>query len=798
MYIHFLKLAIRNLVRSKKFTILNLFGLGIGLAFSFLIMIYIVNEMTYDHHYPNLDEIYRVIQKTENTGGLEHVFYTPLPTSKILKDEFGDQIFVAGFFGGKDVEISIDEKKYYNFDIYSVENDVFDIFDFTINAGNSAHLLDQPYTAVITKNSAQKLYGKDNPIGEVFQWNDFDFKVTGVIEDQPVNTVLPFDILVSENIRYEYFENWDVRWWHGGLYTYLRFKNNPNPDSFNTQFSLLNDKYLPDYLRNRESYYITTLKGSHITDLIHGDMVPTVSSKYLIILTIITFSILFIACFNYINLTTSQIRRHQKIIGIRRIHGASTERILIQYITEALMVSILSCIVAAILAELLLPSLNQLIDKQLETNIYNRYILLIIFAIAVIIGVTAGSIPVFIFTRQKVTELFKSFKGVSSINHRRMIITSQFMIVIILMISDLIIFKQIYFMKNHELGYNNKNIIAIQVNHLDDESNLQIAKAEQYINAIKPYYSQLQCSKASISEFIPGFYFWNAFGVLPAPESDNETIMVSVAVDENFMDVYGLKLIEGRGFSTDITSDRDAVIINQAAFDKLGWQDINDRALYFKFSPDYKLPVIGIVKNIHIATLQNNIEPLIYRFGAHNNYPGFISIRLNENRKKESIQLLERQWRTLFQDMPFLYFFVEDKYEENYAGEEHLLTIIVLFSLLGIILAGLGIFSLISLITEQRTKEIGVRKVMGATIPNIVTILNKDFLRLTFIAFLLAIPVGYYAMSKWLQNFAYKTSIDWWIFILAGGFTLLITFVTISIQTVKAAMANPTKTLRYE
>jgi putative ABC transport system permease protein len=485
---------------------------------------------------------------------------------------------------------------------------------------------------------------------------------------------------------------------------------------------------------------------------------------------------------------------------MRKVLGAQRIQLIKQFLGESILLSFLALIMGIALAELFLPDFNALAGKKLVLDYHNSGVTLLgLLGLGLFVGIFSGSYPAFYLSAYRPAEVLKGQRKASSgkVTFRRMLVIAQFSISILLIICELVITQQLRYMKNHELGFNPENVVVIPTNTTELTDPLR--KIEAYVNAIHAQKEGIGILSTAISENVPGHYFQNKFGVIPENwEGQGSLEMVVTSMDENFLATYQMQLVEGRNFSREFSTDKnDAVLLNEMAVKRMGW----DTALGKQFKyvhGDGPFTVIGVVKDIHFKSLQNKIEPLIYRFATEKYQMGFLSVRIRPENITEALPFLREQWQYIVPDVPFEYFFLADKFAQSYQEEEKVVEIIGLFSLLAILLACLGLLGLAALTVTQRTKEIGIRKVLGASVFNIVLLVSKQFVKLVLLANIIAWPIAYFVMKDWLQNYPYRINVGVSFFLLGGVLALLIALLTVSFQAIKAALANPVEALRYE
>ena len=796
MLIHKIKLSFRNHLRQFRTTILNILGLSVGMAMFIVLVLYFLNEYTYDEYNHNIDNIYRVYERYSGEENVQPNVAMPIPN--VLINDFEEVDKVVSFWGSR-AEIIRPNKEKINAAFYSVEPEVFEMFDFQLLQGDVSTALNDPKSVVVTEDFAHKLFGDSMAIGKSINIDKFSFIVTGILEDLPKNSMFSFDMLISTHVRTKVFPDWEQRWWHGGVNTFFIPKNKELLPDIDKKLAGIPDKYYPNWLNKDVTYFARPMKKSHLYNDVIADMKPTVSTTYLYILITIALSILLIACINYVNLATVQSLSKNKIAAINKVHGAKTFSLLTQQIWDSVIITIISLGFALIITEQLLPIFTKLTGVQLQYDFKDFWVLAGLFGFSICIGILSGLYPGIKLSAVKGYQASSGnlLKQDRKVFFQRGSITLQYVITIILIISIFGIIKQSSFMLNHDVGFNRRNLLAIFVGQSDNYL-VKYDEAKLFRDEVQKYSSRFNYSIGTITENVPGFYFQNSFKVIPEGFDKADGIrMTSTAVDENFINVYSVKMTEGRFFSNEYPTDRTAFIINETAMRMFGWESADGKLIQLEHEGE-NFPVVGVMNDIIMSSLHEENGPVLYRFGQHNNFPAFITFRLDEDRRAETIKFLKKTWEGLFPDYTFSSFFVEDKYIEHYENEKILVKIVLVFSLIAITLSCLGLYSFMSYEIFKRTKEIGIRKTNGAKTREIMFLFSKDFTKWVAVAIVIACPVAYYFMNKWLQNFAYRTSLSWWIFASAGVIALLVALLTVSWQSWRAASRNPVESLRYE
>jgi len=794
---YFLRIIIRNLFTYKKFAFVNIFGLSVGLTISLLILLYVRYETSFDDFNPNAKSIYRIVTKNFQDGSVGAS--TPLALSDVLKKDYPEVDKVIGLMRMQG-NLKVDDERFENLNGAVVEKEFFELFNIPIKSGDPGTIFQDPFGAVITPELANKLFGSSDPAGRTFEYENFTFTVTGIVNPIPPNSIFNFDYFLSDSFRYRYFTDLSERWYHFGLMTFITFNGNQAPGGFEDKLSEIEERYYPDFMKNRHKYVLTGFKDSHLDTSLKGDIKPAVSPGYLWVLSAIAIGILIIACLNFMNITIANAAKRSIETGIKKVNGATAGMIIKEFFTESLIVVFVSLLISFYGVYLLLPGFNNLIEKNITINLSDPVLPGGVIGFGILTALISGLYPSIVMSRPSPGKVFLHNREgrKNNLTFQKSFIVLQYTITIILGIALLFIFKQISFMQKHETGFNKENLIAIPVNSLGNNGNERLNSATIFTQNLEKYQTQYGYGKASLTEFVPGFGFRNNFKIYPDVSTFPDGMeLLSCDIDENFMDVFGLHIIQGRFFSKDYSTDYESIIINESALRKLGWNSVEGKNVGLIYK-DNRKQVVGVINDINIESLQNPVGPMLFQFGRHHNYPGYIVLRLNPDKATESIEYIGQQWKSLFPDIPFSFESIEEKYKDAYGEEGKLAKITGIFSLVAILLSLLGIFALSALESDRRIKEIGIRKINGAKVTEVMTLLNMNIVKWIIIAFVIAVPAAMFAVHKWLLNFAYKTGLEWWIFVLVGVLVIFIALVTVSLQSWRAATRNPVEALRYE
>ena len=796
-----IKTGIRYLARQKNTSLLNILGLSIGMSVAILIFYFVSFEMSYDNFHKEGDLIYRIISVNKGTGGTDYRATTPLPLPEVVRSDIKDAQLSTGLslFLSDDEPVQIADQSFFNLTGYTADSCFLKMFNFPLISGDPNTVFDNPGSVVLTRNTTKILFGNDSPLGKELIIGDFNFTVSGILNDLPENSIFKFDLLVSDHILKKMYPDLANMWWGGGAMTFVKIYPNQNVNSIKSGLAAIPGKYFPDYLKGRESYDVQPLEKIHLDNRVSGDAIPPASFDYLFILIAIAIAVLFIACANFVNLSTSQSEKRSRETGLRKLAGGGRFHITCLFIGEAVTLSLIAVVIAVFLAKLFLPWFNELSQRNISIKFADGKIILAVLGFGILTGVLSGIYPALLFSKYQPIQMLRSRISTpgNKIGIRKGFIIAQFLIAIILIISQLFITRQISFMKNHDLGFNDKDLVSIPLRVKDESKRLEFAKI--FEESLQREANAYDIKGISLTENVPGRNFPNRFAVIPegsSPEDSRE--MVVTSIDEHFSDVFQVPVISGRMLTDTIVSDRfKNVMISEAAAKKLGWVDPIGKKLRFKHEEE-QVTVVGVIKDINIKPLQFQIEPVVYRYTGANWLAGYVTLRIDQRYYQQTIKFIKETWEALAPGVPFQYFFIKDKYIERYGDEERLANVVGTFTIIAVFLSCLGLFALIAWLSIQRTKEIGIRKINGAGIAEVMFLLSSEFILLVAIAFVISCPVAWYIIHKWVQNFAYKTELSWWIFGLSGIIALGIALITVSLQTRRAATRNPVDALRYE
>jgi putative ABC transport system permease protein len=784
MFKNYFKIAWRNLLRNKVFSAINITGLAIGMAAALLISIWVQNELSYDRFYRDESSLYKLYVRSNNNGNVYTGDVTTGPMGKTLKQNFPEVKSTSRIYWTSERLFSYGDKS-----VKSKGNDVdksfLTMFTFPFLKGNAGHALDDPNSIVITEDLAGKLFGTEDAINKVVRINNKEsYKVTGVLKNLPDNTAFDFNYLVSlgpnEN---QYGNTWDNYTYN----TYVQLQPNISVDNFNNKIKDELEKYTGQKGTEMFLYPVSRLHlySSFENGKPAGGRIETVR-----LLLIIAVLILLIACINFMNLSTAQSQKRAKEVGVRKVIGAGKSKLILQFLCESIVIAFVAGIFALVIVELTLPSFNHLINKSLFLNYKNPVLWVGLSAFIVFTGLLAGSYPAFFLSAFKPVKVLKGpVKSIKSpFNPRKILVVTQFSIAIILIISTIIVYRQIKFVENRNTGYNINSLVEVPIEG-DIRKNYDLIKNELINKNIVTAICKNSLG-VTVDGRTQGGYSWQG----SKPEDANITFS-RVGTDGDFAKTLELKLIDGRDIDMkNYASDSTAAMLNETAVKEM--QIKNPVGKYINENGQ-NLTIVGVFKDFIIGSPYNPVMPMIVV--ATNYWTYNMILRFNSNSNMENnLAEAEKVFKKYNPAYPFTYHFVDEEYQQKFNDEKQTGTLAALFAGLTIFISCLGLFGLAAYMAENRSKEIGIRKVLGANVQTIVKILSKEFVVLVTISIIIATPAGWLLMNKWLQNYNYRIEIGWMVFVWAGLIAIFIALITVSFQSIKAAIANPVKSLRTE
>ncbi len=794
---NYFKTAIRNLLKKKSFSAINIFGLAIGMAVSILMLLFVLSEVTYDRFNEDSENIYRIALHIDAQGRILNIPSAPAPMGPALMDNFPEVTEVGRLRSMGGALISYEDKKFDETNIRYADAGIFDVFSIDVLRGNPETFLEAPYNLVITEEMARKYFGEEDPINKSLQFGSEDFyTVTGVVKKMPENSHFKFNMLISLPTLNRTGEPLDS-WMGFNFNTYFKLQSGASIEGLDEKCYTLMMDNMPEQIRQLDlklDLHLQPLTSIHLHSTTEGELEPGGSIAYIWIMTTIAFFILLIACINFMNLSTAQSAHRAKEVGMRKVLGAQRKKLISQFLGETLLLSFISFLLSLLLIQALLPAFNQLSRKELVFNPFDNWIITLgLILITLLVGLIAGTYPAFFLSAYSPIDVFRSqYKaGRGHRFFRNGLVTFQYVISIALICCTLIVFFQMRFVKNYDLGFDKDQIMVVhyrgQIPNQRDVFKSRVAEIPGVV-------------KASNAQTLPGIGSNETFFAFEGFNQGEPKVYPYTEADEDYLETMGLELAAGRFFSKEFTGDSDTVVINETLAKEVGWDDplgkivrmtdvVDDEFVQIPFT------VIGVVKDFHFASLRENIRGYIIKLEPER---GRLAVKVRPESLSGAIRSIETIWNEMIPTYPFEYTFLDDRFDSIYRTEQRIGKIFLAFTLITILVACLGLFGLASFTAEQRTKEIGIRKVLGASVPNVVLLLSRQYTKWVLLANVIAWPVAFFAMRTWLQNFAYRIDMGIWIFVLSGVMALLIALLSVSAKALKAAAANPVQSLRYE
>ena len=801
MFNNYLTIGIRLLLRYKGYSLINVLGLAIGIAGCVLIVLYVHDELSYDQYHQNKDRTYRLAVSETAEGRLDVWAKSPPAWGPALAQEYPEIEAITRIRPpASRWLIRYGEKRFYEANFVFADSTVFDIFTMPLVQGNARTALTEPHSVVLSESMAQKYFGDENPIGKVITGDDkYEFSVTGIMRDLPDNSHFHFDFLASyaslaPNRLYD--EPSTMQNHYSSVFTYILLRNGVAPEDLERKLPGFLDKHLSERLETlgiAMTPFLQPLTSIHLHSNLTGEFESNGNIMYVYVFSTLAGFVLLIACVNFMNLSTARSARRAQEIGIRKVLGVKRNQLIAQFMGESILYSLIALILAMGLVHLFLPQFNHLSGKTLEINYNSTWFVPTLISIAIATGIVAGGYPSFVLSSFKpVAVLTGALKaGASHSSLRKLLIVFQFIVSIVMIVGTVVVLDQLEYMQNKNLGFDEENVVVVR---LPDPEALQRYPA--FKNAILQYPEVLNVSSASS---VPGY---EADLSVIQPEGFKEDQNVSVRTiwaDFDYIETLGIEVKSGRAFSRDHPSDANSILINEAAAGAFGWDDPIGKTFRYPgprgFSPP--IEVTGVIADFHNQSLHQPIEPLMIMASPWSR--SYVAVRLEGNAESRGLEILKDQWGRTYPEHPSMDFsFLDENLDQLYHAEQRLGSVFSAGATLSILIACLGLLGLSSFMAEQRTKEIGVRKVVGASITSIVLLMSKDLTMLILVAFVIGAPIGYFGLQAWLEDFAYRIEMDVWVFVFSGFVTLVIAWLTNGYQAITAATANPVEALQSE
>jgi putative ABC transport system permease protein len=806
---NYFKIALRNIVRHKFYSIINISGLTIGIAVSLLIAFFVLDELSYDKFHKDADRIYHIYLKAMLQGKPEEGANTCAPIAAASREELAGVEDAIRINVWRDVVFRNEDKMYTEQKLLLADSNFFSFFTFHLLEGDPNNILNEPNQIILTEETAKKYFGYtfgqgESPVGKslLMGTEKTNCEVVGIMKSPPRNSHFQFEMMLS-------MVTWDfsrrTQWTSNSLYSYVKLRDGANPDDVSKAMREMSDKYVGPEIQmflgvsleewrktgtGDYAYYMQPMTDIHLNSKVDGGMEPAGDMAYVYLLSVVSVFIMIIACINFMNLSTARSTGRAKEVGIRKTVGTQKGKLVLQFLMESFVLSAISSVLAVGALFLSLPFFNQISGKSIEfISVVSPTFFGAIFLIMILIGVLAGSYPAFYLTAFKPTEVLKGKirQGAKGGWIRSSLVVFQFGISVFLIVCTIVIYKQLKLVQEKNLGYDKENILIIENTRTLGDDKQVFKKRLKDLSSVRD---------VSISNFVPPHVYSNSV-YFPNGKVEEGILFHQIYADHDYLKTIGFDIHIGRFFSEDFPSDSNAVVINKKGMETVGWtshegnriaQPNEEGGLEF-------YDVVGIVDDFNFSSLKTEIEPLIFFLADWGN---LMPVRLEAGNMNDRIKDVEQVWNEMAPGEPFDYSFVDENFESLFRAEQRLGEIFILFTSLAIFIACLGLFGLATFIAEQRSKEIGIRKAMGASVPNVVYLLSQEFTKLVVISIIIAVPGVILLMNWWLENFAYKTEIGIMSFVIGGMAALIISLLTVSYQSIRAAIANPTEALRYE
>lgn len=793
------------MVRNKIYTSVNLLGLAIGIACTVLISLYTLDELSYDRFHPEADRIVRIVEnQSDQEGKITEKATTYGALTPLLQTVFPDWKHISRIYPSSSLVSFGTDTKFQEDKFCYADSSMLEMFGFQMLDGNPATALEEPFTLVITQTVSKKFFGDQSPIGKVLTVHTddgkYDYKVTGVLADLPKQSHLQFDYLASYSSLRTVLP-WVNNWFHPEMYTYALLPEGSDIASIQTRLDEVPKKHLRPDLADSRTFEIQPITAIHLHSQREGEFTANGDMQYVYIFAAIAAFILLIACINFMNLATANSIDRSKEVGMRKVLGAHRGQLVRQFLSESVVMTLIAMVLAVGLLLLVLPAFNALSGKDLAWQTFLSWEFLVAaIGLLAFVGVLSGMYPAFYLSKFSPSQSLKgggtNGKGSSAGRLRKALVIFQFAISCALIIGTAVIYSQLNYIQNKRLGFEKEQLVILPLRDEANQTNIDPFR--------KDIVNHPDIISASASSGLPAKGGYYGFPVTPKQaQIDSLSMAINFMNDHDHVKTMGMEIVAGRDFSEDFGTDaQEGFILNEAAARKMGWENPINQEL--KLNYHYKGQVVktgrvvGVVQDFHFNSLKKEVDPVIMHIAGGTYYNNHLVVRISGHHIPETLSFLEEKWSAFNPVRPLEYSFMDEVFGEMYEQEQQLGKVAGTFSLLAILIACMGLFGLAAFSAERRTREIGIRKVLGASSSSIITLLSKDFLKLVLIAFVLSAPLAYYLMDNWLESFAYRTRIGVGVFVVAGIISLAIAFLTVSSQAMKASRTNPVDALRRE
>jgi len=789
MFKNLLKTAFRHIRKHLGYSLLNILGLTLGISSALFLIIYVSDEISYDRYHENADRIYRVSSKITETDDQFTWNVAQIPFGPQVVQDYPEVQSFVRFINMPRALYKYEDQEFIEENFYYVDSTLFDIFSYKILRGEVRSAIKDPGKIVLTETAAARYFGDEDPVGKTLTTGDNTFEVTGVIGDVPFNSHFRFDAVAARNNLPKQIGSWG----NFGVFTYLLLPHDVDVEAFETKMQGMYDAHMKTIFGPLEitiEYIMEPITRIHLYSTNPGEPEPTGSITYVYIFGIIALFLVLIAAMNYMNLATARSSGRAREVGLRKVVGSRRAPLVVQFLSESVVLTVISLIISVILLLILLPKFNLLAGKSFDVSIlYSPVVIISAIGVILIAGIIGGSYPAFFLSRFSPVTVLKGeiTQGSAGSLFRKILVVIQFTVSVVMIICTLVVFRQLNYLKSMDQGFDQENVLTLQLNQ-NMVRKYPVLKQTLLDNNDIKYVTSTNTPLGQGS----GKVIFNV-------ETDQGMAQRGVnfaVVDHDFVDALGIKIVEGRDFQQDMPSDTlTGVIVNETLANRMGWSEPIGKKVELGDENTIRARVIGVMADYHQTGMYNEIESLLLVYRELGN---IIYVKLSGNNMEQTLSFIETKWKEVFPDQPYLYTFLTERFNRQFEADEKRGLIFTMFTILAILIACLGLFGLASYMVEQRTKEIGIRKVFGADESVIIRLISKDFLILVTISIIIAVPVAYYFMSNWLQNYVYRTKIGVMLLIFAALLTVVITFITISYKAYQAAIMNPASSIRTE
>jgi len=790
MYKNLIKTTVRYIRKHAGYSLLNVLGLTLGISSALFLIIYVSNELSYDRYHEKAERIYRVSSKITETDDQFTWIVAQIPFGPQAAQDYPEIESFTRFINMPRALYRFEDKEYNEENFYYADSTVFDIFSFKVLKGDVKSAVKDPKKIVLTKTAASRYFGKSDPIGKTLTEGTNTFEVTGVIEDVPFNSHFRFDALTARNNLPKQIGNWG----NFGVYTYLLLPQKLDAKAFETKIQGMYDAYMKQIfgpINIKIEYQLEPIKRIHLYSTNANEPEPTGSITYVYIFGIVAIFLILIAAMNYMNLATARSTRRAREVGLRKVVGSRRSALVIQFLGESVILTVISLIISIILMLVLLPKFNILSGKSFSPEIlYSPVVLISVLGIVIITGIFGGSYPALFLSRFSPVTVLKGeiTQGSAGSLFRKILVVIQFSISVAMIVCTLVVFRQLNYLKNKDQGFDHKNVLSLQLNNREMIRKYPVLKQMLLNNEDIKYVTSTNTPMGEGSGKL-------VFNVETDQGMSQRGINLSV-VDHDFVETLGIRMVQGRDFQQDMPSDTlTGVLVNETFVKRMGWSDPIGRKIEAGDENTLRARVVGVMADYHQTGMYNEIESLLLAYREYNN---ILYIKLSGKNTQQTLAYIESKWKEVFPDQPFTYTYLSERFNRQFEADEKRGLIFTMFTILAILIACLGLFGLASYMVEQRTKEVGIRKVFGASEGIVIKLISREFLFLVAISIIIAVPAAYLIMSNWLENYVYRTSIGIPLLLLAAGLILVITFITVSYKAYQAAVMNPANAIRIE